>query len=280
MTKQEAFITAVEKRLDEILSSPVLNGGDQTVNPLAEGMSYAVVGGGKRVRPTAAYLAFKAVGGADYTDALVDYACALELVHSYSLVHDDLPAMDNDDVRRGKPSTHKRFGEAQGILIGDALLTAAMKVLSSGGAAYGVEFCRAAEKLSASAMEMAAGQSIDLRLADGTEVPSVKNYVLCYRLKTGALIKAAFVGGAILAKGSDEEIKNAESYAESVGLLFQLGDDMLDGDKGNSLLTVAGEDVCRRIMDEEYAKATEVAARFKSPEPLQTFANSLIGRSK
>ncbi|UKI21643.1 MAG: polyprenyl synthetase family protein [Christensenella sp.] len=127
-----------------------------------EGMRYATLDGGKRVRPLCVYYGARATGRDAEVDEIVCIAVAIELIHNYSLVHDDLPAMDNDDYRRGKLSVHKKFGHANGILIGDQLLTLASCVLLDGARAYGSQFARAAQEITVAAKRMVQGQAIDL----------------------------------------------------------------------------------------------------------------------
>ena len=194
---------------------------------MTEAMRYAVLGGGKRIRAFLT-LEFCAMFGGKRENAL-DYACALEMVHGYSLVHDDLPCMDDDDLRRGKPSCHKKFGEATALLAGDALLTQAFCCLSRhGGASQSQSNCLAVAALSrcAGAAGMCAGQQIDL----GMEVADYSALVQLHSLKTGALIEAACLLGyyAVAETVDPATVEKIAAYAHKVGLAFQIVDDLLD----------------------------------------------------
>ena len=202
---------------------------------MRESMSYALLGGGKRVRPCLLLEVNALLGGDE--GAAMPFACALEMIHCYSLVHDDLPAMDNDDLRRGRPSCHRAFGEANAILAGDALLTLAFCVLAE---AKGPDEAGAA--IARGALDMAAGQSLDLNAVPADEAALME----LHRKKTGALFLAAVRAGACL--GGADEIKMAAlcRYAEALGLLFQLTDDLLDAEKDAaagsvSFVTLGGE---------------------------------------
>jgi farnesyl diphosphate synthase len=197
-------------------------------------MRYAVMSGGKRFRPfltieSAALFGLPA-------DTVLDAAAALELIHCYSLVHDDLPAMDDDDLRRGLPTVHKRFDEATAILTGDTLLTFAFEVLADprthADPAVRAELVLAVAR-AAGASGMAGGQQLDLE-AETTPSSDLAGVLRIQRMKTGALISAACQLGAIAA-GAGEEARNAlRVYADALGLAFQISDDLLDveGDAG------------------------------------------------
>lgn len=193
---------------------------------LHEAMRYAVLDGGKRVRATLVYATGEAVGA---DPALLDApACAVELIHAYSLVHDDLPAMDNDDLRRGKPTCHRAFGEATALLAGDALQTLAFEVLAegAGGAPRGMEMVTTLARASGS-LGMAGGQAIDLA-AVGRAL-SLDALEDMHRRKTGALIRASVRLGALCASDvSAAQLEQLDGYAACIGLAFQVRDDILD----------------------------------------------------
>jgi len=193
---------------------------------LHEAMRYAVLNGGKRVRATLVYAAGEAVGA---DERLLDApASAVELMHAYSLVHDDMPAMDDDDLRRGKPTCHRAFGEANALLAGDALQTLAFQVLAEGaaGAARGMDMVATLAHASGS-LGMAGGQAIDLA-AVGREL-SIDELENMHRHKTGALIRASVRLGALAGTASSEaELRQLDAYAACVGLAFQVRDDILD----------------------------------------------------
>ena len=191
---------------------------------LAEAMRYCVLGGGKRLRPALVYLSAEAVGGDD-DDAAGRAAAAVEIIHGYSLVHDDLPAMDNDTLRRGQPTAHVKFGEAMAILAGDGLLTRAFGILAS--APEGLSGPLAAELArGAGPVGMIAGQAADMDLCDVPEGPDGVQFI--HLRKTAALIRAATRMGAIAGGASLEVIDALGRYGESLGLAFQLYDDLLD----------------------------------------------------
>ena len=204
-----------------------LSKNDSDIAPLLESMRYSAEAGGKRIRPFLTLLICDVLGG-DIEKAL-PYAVAVELVHTYSLIHDDLPAMDNDDYRRGKLTNHKVYGEARAILSGDALLTFAFEVVANNSLMSDSDNIKAIRILAehSGAFGMIGGQEIDL----ATE--HAKNYdtlVKMHRLKTGALISAAAQLG-VLAAGRGEEpkvLKAAKAYGDAIGLTFQIVDDILD----------------------------------------------------
>ena len=207
----EYIETALEKRISAVYA-----------DKMAEAMAYSLLGGGKRIRAFLAIEFCKMFGGsAEDAEA---YSCAVEMVHAYSLIHDDLPCMDNDDMRRGKPSCHKAYGETVALLAGDALLTYAFETAASGKnnpaeAVKTLAYC-------AGAQGMCRGQEIDLAL----ECESYDQLVTLHSLKTGALINAAATLG-YLASGvevNSETLEKIKKYSLNVGLAFQIIDDLLD----------------------------------------------------
>ncbi|MBQ6709023.1 MAG: polyprenyl synthetase family protein [Clostridia bacterium] len=191
-----------------------------------EAMAYSLENGGKRIRPLLVYEFCKACGGDE--DKAEAYAVAVEMIHTYSLIHDDLPCMDDDDMRRGKASNHKVYGEANALLAGDGLLTLAFEVLTKADLPS-ENIVRAVSVLSscAGADGMIGGQIIDLEneTKDNVPIDSLRTMDL---LKTGKLIEAACVLGCLAADGSDDMIEAAKVYASSIGLAFQIKDDILD----------------------------------------------------
>ena len=193
---------------------------------LHEAMRYAVLNGGKRVRATLVYAAGEAAGA---DTALLDApACAVELIHAYSLVHDDLPAMDDDDLRRGKPTCHRAFGEANALLAGDALQSFAFQVLSEGAADAQRSVAMVATLAHASgSLGMAGGQAIDLA-AVGRDL-SLSELEHMHRHKTGALIRASVRLGALCGENvGTKHLEQLDAYAACIGLAFQVRDDILD----------------------------------------------------
>lgn len=195
-----------------------------------EPVSYSLLGNGKRLRPVLCLTACSAVGG-DQTDAL-PAACALEMIHTYSLIHDDLPALDNDDLRRGRPTCHKAFDEATAILAGDALLTMAFEVLSHAGCDAAKDragcFLKVIATISAAAgcRGMIEGQARDIAF-EGAQL-SRQELQQLHLLKTGALIRASVISGALLGNATSEKLQHFEKFALSIGLAFQVMDDILN----------------------------------------------------
>ena len=219
-----------------------------------QGMRYAVFNGGKRLRPILVLEGAKVAKG----DAIkaMPFACAVEMIHCYSLVHDDLPAMDDDDFRRGKPTCHKVFGEAMAILIGDALLTRAFEVMASVEPGAGMEVVNIQRAMlevakGAGSRGMIAGQVIDLE-SEGKKI-SYERLKDMHRRKTGALIRASLKAGAMLFGAGERELKALEEFAEQFGLAFQITDDILDveGDEAEMGKT--------RGSDAKHQKATFVS---------------------
>jgi len=194
---------------------------------LRRAMEYCLTSGGKRIRPVVLLSAGGAVGGDE--EELLPFACAVEFVHTYSLVHDDLPAMDDDDYRRGRPSCHKAFGEAEAILAGDALLTEAFRVMGESrlAARDPGRAVRAISMLAraSGACGMAGGQMMDLRAARDPVPPAAEQIG---RKKTAALLSAAAGMGGILGGGDDSRVEALSRYGRSLGILFQVVDDILD----------------------------------------------------
>jgi len=196
---------------------------------LHEAMRYSVFAGGKRLRPILTLAAAEAVGGNRL--AALPAACAIELIHTYSLIHDDLPAMDNDDYRRGKPTNHKVYGEAVAILAGDALLTYAFELLARTGGSSEPESATALVVLrevaaAAGPAGLVAGQVLDIASEGKTIGAETLDYIHTH--KTGALFRAAVRAGARLGGASPEQLAALTRYAEQLGLCFQITDDILD----------------------------------------------------
>jgi len=197
---------------------------------LHKSMRYSTFAGGKRIRPLLLLAACEAVGGG--VASALPAACAMEMIHTYSLIHDDLPAMDNDDFRRGKPTNHKVFGDAVAILAGDALLTQAFSLLSSPFFAADVPPERILSVIheiahAAGSRGMVGGQLVDME-SEGKKDLDLPTVQFIHTHKTGALIKAAVKCGAILGAADERQIAAITRYGEAVGLAFQIADDILD----------------------------------------------------
>jgi geranylgeranyl diphosphate synthase type II len=192
---------------------------------LCEAMSYALTAGGKRVRPILCIAGYEAVGGTSKN--ILPVAASLELIHTYSLIHDDLPAMDDDDFRRNQPTTHKMYGEATAILAGDALLTDAFNMISRSDAKPETLITVIGELSRASGPEgMVGGQTVDIIL-EGKKAKK-KELLYIHTHKTGALIRASVRIGALMAEAAPAKINALTRYGEKIGLAFQVIDDILD----------------------------------------------------
>jgi geranylgeranyl diphosphate synthase type II len=232
MMDLKAYLNERKKLVDEFLDRAAPK-GDVFPESLHSSMRYSLEAGGKRVRPVLVIAAAEAVAGADAVKlpGLMAAACSLELVHTYSLVHDDLPAMDNDDFRRGKPTNHKVFGEAVAILAGDALLTLAFELLSDTRFTAGLDPVANLAIIkeiacAAGSMGMVGGQVVDIE-SEGKEVDfAALEYIHTH--KTGALIKASVKVGALAAGANPRELDALSRYGSEAGLAFQVADDILD----------------------------------------------------
>lgn len=193
---------------------------------LREAMAYSLLAGGKRLRPLLAILACEAAGGEP--ELALPAACAVEMVHTYSLIHDDLPAMDDDDFRRGRPTSHKVFGEALAILAGDALLTRAFEVLATDLSPASVAAACCADLAAASGEAgMVAGQVVDIA-AEAEGLSTLAELESIHRRKTGCLIACALTMGGRVAQASADRLETLRQYGFAVGLAFQITDDLLD----------------------------------------------------
>lgn len=240
---KEAVDAALEQRLPAASTRPAV---------IHEAMRYAVMAGGKRIRPILAMAAAEACGGA--VQPILKQLCALELIHTYSLVHDDLPALDNDDLRRGRKTTHVVFGEAMAILAGDALLTEAFRWLADPIAEVEPERqLRATAVVSAAAGSagMIGGQVADLE-AEKVPLEAERREELLELLefihanKTGRLITASVLLGGILGGAGETQLMHLEEYGRSAGLAFQIVDDLLDVEESSAALgKTAGKDIAQ-----------------------------------
>ena len=241
-------------------------------------MRYSLFAGGKRIRPILCMESARAVAGV--ADGVVSAACALELIHTYSLIHDDLPALDNDDYRRGKFTNHKVFGEAMAILAGDALLTLAFQVLAELDLASDRKIRLVAELATAAGTVggMIGGQVADLE-GEG-KAPEAELLAAIHRAKTGALLRASLRLGAIYAGATAAQYEALSCYGEHIGLAFQIVDDILDVEESSEALgktagkdaqqhkitfpAVYGLEASRRMAEEECAHAHRVLEPFGS----------------
>jgi len=217
--------------------------------PLAghvESMRYSLLAGGKRVRPVLVMAAYETVTGAPMPDGLMPVPVAIECIHTYSLIHDDLPAMDDDELRRGMPTNHIKFGEAEAILAGDGLLTFAFELLSRPMPIDPADQLRITNIIARAAGSngMVGGQCLDIA-AEGTEV-NLDTLELIHGLKTGALITASLQAGAVAAGATPEQFAAITSYGRAIGLAFQIADDLLNVESTPEVLgKAAGSDAER-----------------------------------
>ena len=256
--KLKTYQLEIDSKLNELLSQT-----SECYDIIFDASRYSLLNSGKRIRPILMLEFYKLCGGKG--DFAYNFACALEMIHSYSLIHDDLPCMDNDDFRRGKPSCHKQFSEDIALLAGDTLLTEAFFVAMQTKNIPSDRVLKAAKFLSlcAGANGMIGGQVMDIT---GKAFENLELTLRMYALKTGCLIKAATVCGAILAGANEEQIKNAEIYAEKLGFAFQIIDDILDATGDEAVLgkPVGSDDKNGKIT---YAKKVGVEnARIKAKE--------------
>ena len=222
----EEWLPPQQRRVEALLDSRMKFIAARSPAKIAEAMRYSWLDGGKRLRPVLCLAFADAVSGSSLSGTVADdAACALEAIHTYSLIHDDLPAMDDDDLRRGRPTNHKVYGEAMAILAGDALLTAAFEVLTNGPElALRVRLC-AELAFASGAAGMVGGQVLDI----AEDRPAELSYLQrLHSLKTGALIKAACRMGALAGGADDPKLAAASEYGDAVGMAFQIADDILD----------------------------------------------------
>ena len=265
---------------------------------LYKAMRYSLFAGGKRLRPILCIASAEAVGGS-YED-VIPVACAFEMIHTYSLIHDDLPAMDDDELRRGKPTNHVVFGEAMAVLAGDGLLTEAFRVMADPRLLEkaGSEKFRKVIEMVASASGaggMVAGQALDIR-AEGKKIDTSLMEII-HENKTGALLRASVTTGAILGGGSEKAIESLDSYGKNIGLAFQISDDILDieGDtkemgkqagadieRGkNTYPSIYGMEKSKIMLKEIIDNAIDMLFAFKDKaEPLRQIAVYIIERKK
>jgi geranylgeranyl diphosphate synthase type II len=237
----EGYIAAQQERIDDALARWV---PPESENPsiIHRAMRYSLFAGGKRIRPLLAIAATDAVG--ENAPGIESAACTLELIHTYSLIHDDLPALDNDDLRRGRPTCHKVFGDAMAILAGDALLTLAFEVLSKLECIQAERRLQLVRELATAAGTvggMIGGQVNDLEGENQSPTPELLESI--HRAKTGALLRASVRLGAIYAGANQDQLGALTAFGEHIGLAFQIVDDVLDVEQPSEALgKTAGKD--------------------------------------
>ncbi|MBP3284773.1 MAG: polyprenyl synthetase family protein [Clostridia bacterium] len=269
--RMQEYAELVNKALDSYIIVE-----EKAEKKLLEAMKYSLEAGGKRIRPMLVLEGCR-LFRKDFEKAL-PFACALEMVHTFSLIHDDLPAIDNDDLRRGKPTNHKVFGESTAILAGDGLLDFAYTVIAK--ELQNLEDIerkiKAFEIFSTCTFQMIQGEFVDISL-EGKQIRSEELYHM-HDYKTAALLKAALTMGAVLGGASSEEIEQLEEYAEKIGLAFQIKDDILsftgdektlgkpignDKERGkNTFVTVLGLEKAKKILEETVQNALKILSKF------------------
>lgn len=252
---------------------------------LFDAVEYSLLAGGKRLRPVFAFEFCRLCGG-DWKKA-APFAAAIEMIHTYSLIHDDLPCMDNDDYRRGRLTNHKVFGEAMAILAGDALLTDAFAVASTAGIAEAIGVLAEC----AGSLGMVGGQVLDIMSEE--RVLTEQEVIDIQTRKTGALINAACVTGAMAGGANQEQIEAAAKFAGALGLAFQIRDDMLDvignaqelgkavgvDDGKNTFVRLYGLEKCEELVQKYTAVAIDALSVFQDTDYIKALAGSLTGRT-
>lgn len=285
-------LQCLKEKVDKALNDYFYQKGDFN-KIIFESMAYSVNVGGKRIRPILNLLTYSIYK--ENVDEVLDIAMALEMIHSYSLIHDDLPAMDNDNLRRGMPTNHIKYGEAIAILAGDALLNEAMIIIMKYSLEHGEKAIRAGKLISeaAGANGMIGGQVVDI-ISEGKDI-SLETLNYMHSKKTGALIKASILSGAILGEASYNDYKILEEYGEKLGLAFQIKDDILDvtestevlgkpakSDEENSksnYISIYGIDRCKELCNELTKDCIELLDKINgNVESLKMLTSMLLTR--
>lgn len=291
------FISTYRNRISGYLEHTIkqlqLAQPSATPTPLAEAMAYGLLNGGKRIRPLLCYAAALAVS--EVNEASDSFAASVECIHAYSLIHDDLPAMDDDELRRGQPTCHIAFDEATAILAGDGLQSLAFELISSSAATpeTALEACQLLAK-AAGPSGMVLGQAIDLASVD-SEL-SLEQLALMHNRKTGALIEASVVLGALSAGANEEQKSSLKHFAQDMGLAFQVQDDIIDVTSDTQTLgkaqgadaslnkptyvSLLGLDGAKQKANELLASSLQHLAKFGSKaEHLEELARLIVSRN-
>jgi len=267
----------IDKKLVELIDH-IRKNNSSSLNTIIDSMEYSLKAGGKRIRPILTVKVAEMINGNKET--AYEIGTALELIHTYSLIHDDLPAMDDDDYRRGQLSNHKVFGEGMAVLAGDAWLTFAFELLSNLELASEkiVKVIKLVAK-NVGFKGMVGGQSLDLKFEN--EKIDLDTLIKIHSLKTGALFKAAILGGAYCGNPTDEELIALNSYGENLGLLFQITDDILDKTSSTEVLgkTVGSDEQSNKstyvsILGLDEAKQKAVQSAKKAKKEIKIFDNN------
>ncbi len=295
----QQYLAEKRKRVEHTLDTLMLSADGDFSDHIAA-MRYSLFVGGKRVRPILCLAAGECISqNPALEERLLPVGCALECIHTYSLIHDDLPAMDNDDLRRGHPTNHKKFGEAGAILAGDGLLTFAFDLLSGPHCTELPDTARLriihTVARAAGSLGMVGGQALDME-SEGRQI-SFEDLQTIHRNKTGALITASILSGAIGAGGSRSQLDALRVYGDNVGLAFQIVDDLLDVTSTTEQLgKTAGSDVAhdkatypaffgiektRQMADQAVQTSLDALSNFTDrAEPLRSLAQYIVDRTK
>ncbi|CAA0079731.1 Farnesyl diphosphate synthase [Zhongshania aliphaticivorans] len=295
------FLASCQQRVQEVLPARLANidsefadaDASQQLDTLHSASLYSLLNGGKRVRATLVYATAQALG-ADI-DGLDDIACAIEMIHAYSLVHDDLPAMDNDDLRRGKPTCHIAYDEATAILVGDALQARAFELLANLPSSNADTKLSLIRQLSAAAgpRGMVGGQAIDL--ASINQELDLSTLQTMHQLKTGALIRVAISMSASWCQASAQQVEQLDQYGKAIGLSFQVQDDIIDIESNTETLgktqgadqalnkptfpALLGLDGAKTLASELHQRALSALGDFgNNAEPLRALSHYIIAR--
>jgi geranylgeranyl diphosphate synthase type II len=293
MIHLDKYIDERKRKVDAFLESH-FRIEDSRFARLFEAMSYSLLAGGKRVRPVLLFAALEACGK-EINEAAIRVASSIEMIHTYSLIHDDLPAMDNDDLRRGRPTNHKAFGEAIAILAGDSLLTESFEVIArSSGVSAEILLDVAGDIARASGGRgMAGGQALDLENEHRKISPAELETL--HRHKTGCLIEVSITSGAKLAAASAKQFAAMKIYGEAIGLAFQIADDILDVEGGAEEMgkatggdarkekatypSIIGIAESKRMAKELVQKSIDALESFGAPaDPLRAIARYIVDR--
>jgi len=271
----------IENCLNQLIPS-----SSQAYSKLYDAARYSLIGSGKRIRPVLALAMTDCIGGS--LEKALTPACCIELVHTYSLIHDDLPCMDNDDFRRGKPSLHKAFPEGHAVLTGDFLLTESFFQISTSPQLTAQQKVLLIKTLSekSSAKGMIGGQIMDIE-ADGREI-SLQNLQEIHKYKTGALITTSVLFGGIIGKATKKQLFHIEQFGENIGLVFQITDDILDAPTDLKLktpkstyATILGIESSKKMANQHFEKALFHLDKINGKkEYLTELAHAIINRNE
>jgi geranylgeranyl pyrophosphate synthase len=277
----QAFLQSVVAATDRVLDTLFV---DSWPSSLGEASRYPLSTGGKRVRPALCLAMHDALNGSgEWSETLLAVAVSVELIHSYSLVHDDLPCLDDDDTRRGHPSVHKKFGVGPALLVGDVLLTEAFALLARQELSAEIRIALVADLAQAAGIRgMIGGQAADIGM--GGPITNLPDLLRLHALKTGALLQICAVMGARVANASTDQLALVKAYGTTVGLAFQMADDMLDAEEDAgvdgppSIVKFLGVDETQRRTQQLADEAVSIAQKLPHPQRLVELAQFIVNR--